>query len=54
MINEIEQKELRNRFNPDGSPLRIFQLQTLDILIKVDEFCREHNIRYWLSSGTML
>lgn len=54
MINEKVQLELRKQFNPDGSALRIFQLQTLDILINVDAFCREHNIRYWISSGTLL
>ena len=26
----------------------------LNILLAVDKVCREHNIRYWLSDGTML
>lgn len=42
------------RFNPEGSVLRNQQLHMLDILEYVDDICRVHNIKYWLSSGTLL
>ena len=45
---------LRERYNPDGSSLRRLQLRMLDILIEIDRICRRHQIRYWLSSGTLL
>lgn len=54
MISPELQRELRERFNPDGSMLRRQQLRMLDILLYVDKVCKEHNIRYWLSSGTLL
>ncbi|MDE5947376.1 MAG: LicD family protein, partial [Prevotella sp.] len=50
----IDQAALRARFNPDGSLLRRQQMRMLDILIEVDRICRKHNIRYWLSSGTLI
>ena len=46
--------ELRQRYNPDGSLLRRQQMRMLDILLEVDRICREHGIRYWLSSGTLI
>ncbi len=51
---EQMQEYLRKRFNPDGSQLRNQQLLMLDMLIWFDKLCREHDIRYWLSSGTLL
>lgn len=54
MISEEKQKELRAMFNPEGSSLRAFQMNALDILIEVDKFCRKHHINYWLCGGTML
>lgn len=54
MIDEKQQQELRNRFNPDGSVLRKHQLVMLDLLKHFDAVCKEHNIKYWLSSGTCL
>ena len=33
---------------------RELQLANLKILVAVDEFCRKHNIRYWVSDGTAL
>ena len=46
--------ELRERYNPDGSMLRKQQLRMLEILLHIDKICKEHNIPYWLSSGTLL
>lgn len=45
---------LRKRFNPDGSMLRKQQLRMLDMLKYVDAICKQNNINYWLSSGTLL
>ena len=46
--------ELRERFNPEGSPLRQMQLRMVDIMKDIDSFCNAHGLRYWLSSGTLL
>lgn len=46
--------KLRERYNPDGSTLRRDQLELLDMLNKVAAICKEHNIEWWLSSGTLL
>lgn len=54
MITETLQKELRDRFNPDGSQLRNHQLKLLQVLIDFDEVCRDLGINYWLSSGNCL
>ena len=54
MIDLFRQKELRDKFNPDGSQLRTMQLRMLEILKYIDKICRKHNIPYWLSSGTCL
>ena len=50
----MNEEILRAKYNPDGSNLRKIQLRMLDILTCVDSICRKHNIRYWLSSGTLL
>lgn len=50
----IPHEELRQRFNPDGSLLRRQQMRMLHILVEVDKICQRHNIRYWLSSGTLI
>ncbi|WP_300795623.1 phosphorylcholine transferase LicD [uncultured Bacteroides sp.] len=47
-------EDYRRIYNPDGSDLRKMQMRMLDILICVDSICRKYNIRYWLSSGTLL
>ena len=54
MIDAELQKELRRRYNPDGSNLRKRQLRMLEILDYVDRVCNENGIIYWLSSGTCL
>ena len=54
MIDEKLQAQLRAKYNPDGSLLRLGQLRMLEILKCVDKICRKHNIPYWLSSGTLL
>jgi lipopolysaccharide cholinephosphotransferase len=54
MIDSKKQEELRAKYNPDGSDLRIFQLRLLEILKFLDKICVENDIKYWLSSGTLL
>ena len=34
--------------------LRRQQMRMLEILVEVDRICKKHNIRYWLSSGTLI
>lgn len=41
-------------YNPEGSLLRRDQLELLRMLQVVAEICEEHNIQWWLSSGTLL
>ncbi len=53
-ISAQQQQELRERYNPDGSALRRDQLELLRMLQVVDAVCREHGLRWWLSSGTLL
>lgn len=50
----IDQETLRQRFNPDGSLLRRQQMRMLEILLEVDRICKKHDIKYWLSSGTLI
>ncbi len=47
-------EQLRQRYNPEGSALRRDQRLLLDMLLILDEVCRQHNIQWWLSSGTLL
>lgn len=54
MIDISLQQDLRAKYNPEGSALRQLQNRMLDILIYIDQICRENGIRYWLSSGTLL
>lgn len=41
-------------YNPDGSLLRKHQMRILGILCEVDKICRQHDLKYWLCSGTLL
>lgn len=54
MIPNDIQEELRQRYNPDGSTLRKAQMRMLDMLIYIDETCKELNITYQLNSGNVL
>lgn len=46
--------ELKQRYNPEGSNLREAQLRMFEILKYIAKICEENNLRYWLSSGTLL
>lgn len=50
----ITQQELQEKYNPDGSILRLQQLRMLSILKIIADICDKHQIPYWLSSGTLL
>ncbi len=54
MIEEKLQKELRDKYNPEGSELRNIQLKLLEGLRHFDKICKANGINYWLSSGTCL
>ena len=54
MIEAKIQAKLRAQYNPEGSDLRKLQMRMLDMLKFIDQVCRDHNIKYWLSSGTCL
>jgi len=54
MISKQEQEILRAKYNPEGSIMRTKQMQMFEILKVVDNLCRNNNIKYWLSSGTLL
>ena len=54
MISEQLQKELKSRYNPEGSNLRKAQMRMLEMLVFFDKFCKENNLRYWLDGGTLL
>lgn len=50
----FDNDKLRERYNPEGSRLRHDQMELLEMLKVVAKICDEHNIRWWLSSGTLL
>lgn len=54
MLNINTLDSFRQKYNPDGSELRHLQLVALKILIEFDRICFKHNIKYILSSGTLL
>lgn len=45
---------LRAKYNPEGSRLRTDQLELLSMLKVFAQICKENNITWWLSSGTLL
>ncbi|MBR5480451.1 MAG: LicD family protein [Bacteroidaceae bacterium] len=50
----FDPEELKARFNPEGSPLRLQQLRMKEMLKVLDGICRKHDIPYWIASGTLL
>ena len=47
-------KTLKEKYNPEGSKLRDYQLQLLRAIKAFDCFCRENNIFYTLAYGSLL
>lgn len=54
MISKELQKNLRKKFNPEGSQLRALQNRMVEMLVYFDTFYKKNGINYWLSSGTCL
>lgn len=54
LLDKETQGGLKEKFNPDGSKLRKYQMRLYEILCYIDDFCKKNDIRYWLSSGTCL
>lgn len=50
----IDQEALKLKYNPEGSKLRKNQKELVDMLVDLAEILEKHNIRWWLSSGTLL
>ncbi len=53
VIDECTRK-LRERYSPNGSLLRRDQLHLLNLLKVFSDICNNNNIKWWLSSGTLL
>ena len=41
-------------YNPEGSKIRSAQLDMLEALKALDKICKEHDIKWWMDSGTLL
>lgn len=54
MQNMIDNKALKEKYNPEGSKLRKNQLELVEVLVDLAKICDENNIKWWLSSGTLL
>jgi len=54
MISKELQKTLHEKYNPEGSDLRLLQHHLLLLLDHFDNICKKNGIKYWLSSGTCL
>ena len=47
-------KLLREKYSPDGSLLRKDQQHLLNMVLFLDNICKNNGINWWLSSGTLL
>ena len=54
MIDQVINQQLKQKYAGLGSELQKHQSRLLEILIYIDEICRQNGIEYWLSSGTAL
>lgn len=50
----IDTVQLRQKYSPDGSPLRNLQMSLLDLLMVIDGICKEHGLTYFLMGGSAL
>lgn len=46
--------QLKEKYNAEGTTLRLAQLRMLEMMKYLDGICRTNNITYWLDSGTLL
>lgn len=51
---KVIQESLKEKYNPEGSELRRYQLHLLDTLVEFDTFCKKNDIQYYLAYGTLL
>lgn len=47
-------EELRREYNPEGSSLRKSQLRMVEMLVYLDQVCKDSQIEYVLSSGNII
>ena len=50
----IDTEQLRQKYSPDGSPLRDTQMRMLEVMLLIDKTCRENHLVYFLSGGSAL
>ena len=53
-MTTFDPKELKAKYNPEGSVIDRMQKRMLEVLEVIDDICARHNIPYWLSGGSML
>lgn len=53
-INKELATQLKEKYNAEGTTLRLAQLRMLEMLKYVDSICSTHKITYWLDGGTLL
>ncbi len=53
-MDEIQHRQLRELFNPEGSDLRRLQKRQVEMLKYLDDICQANNIKYWLAAGNLL
>ena len=53
MDSELEQ-QLREQYNPEGSPKREVQHRLMEVLVEFDRICRAEGLTYFLDYGTLL
>lgn len=51
--NELA-KQLKEKYNAEGTVLRSAQLRMLEMLKFIDSICRANHITYWIEGGTLL
>ena len=50
----IDTEILRQKYSPDGSPLRNSQMKMLEVMMLIDKICRDNHLVYFLSGGSAL
>ena len=50
----FDARALKERFNPEGSPLRRMQLRMLEMVALLDRVCRKYGLRWYADNGTLL
>ena len=53
-MDEIQHRQLREHFNPEGSDLRRLQKRQVEMLKYLDDICQANDIKYWLAAGNLL